>query len=139
MTGIEVAVGVLFAWAVRKAKRVGGRADTEADRVLDMGMDRLHDLVSRKLGQDSALERLSEEAEAGQGQLTARTRRRLELALEDVAEQDPGFAEALGQIVAEVQAAAAPMGNPALTGNTFSGPTAFQVGDGNQQANTFGT
>jgi hypothetical protein len=38
-----VAVGYLFAWLVRKAKRAGGRADAEADRVVHAGMDRLHE------------------------------------------------------------------------------------------------
>jgi hypothetical protein len=38
-----VAVGYLFAWLVRKAKRAGGRADAEADRVVDAGMNRLHE------------------------------------------------------------------------------------------------
>lgn len=51
MTGIEIVVGYVFAHLVGKAKRVSRRADTEVDRALDAGMDRLHDLVSRKLGQ----------------------------------------------------------------------------------------
>ncbi|MCX5054760.1 MULTISPECIES: hypothetical protein [unclassified Streptomyces] len=103
MTGIEIAVGYMFAWAVRKAKRVGGRADAEVDRGLDAGMDRLHDLVSRKLGEDPALHRLAEEAQAGQDQASDRTRQRVQLALEDAAEQDPRFREALDRAVEQLQ------------------------------------
>ncbi|MFC9636457.1 hypothetical protein ACFTY8_46605 [Streptomyces mirabilis] len=104
MTGIEIAVGYVFAWAVRKAKRVAGRADEEVDRSLDAGMDKLHDLVSRKLGQDPALQKLAEEAEAGQDKPSDRTQRRVKDALEEAAEQDPGFAEALDYAVKELQA-----------------------------------
>ncbi|SEG57145.1 hypothetical protein SAMN05216223_106321 [Actinacidiphila yanglinensis] len=63
MTGVDVAVGYVFAWLVRKARRVGGRADADVDRGLDAAMNRLHDPVSRKLGADPALERAAEEAQ----------------------------------------------------------------------------
>ncbi|MET7887802.1 hypothetical protein [Streptomyces avermitilis] len=106
MTGVEIAVGYVFAWAVRKARRVAGRADGEVDRGLDTGMDRLHDLISRKLGEDPALERAREEAEAGQEELSERTRRRLTDSLEEAAERDTGFAEALEELVRELQSAA---------------------------------
>jgi len=66
MTGIEIAVGYVFAWLVRKANRVAGRADAEVDRTLDAAMSKLHDVVSTKLGEDPALKKLAEEAEAGQ-------------------------------------------------------------------------
>ncbi len=49
MTGVEIAVGYVFAWLVAKGRRVAGRADTEVNRSLDAAMDRLHELVSRKL------------------------------------------------------------------------------------------
>jgi hypothetical protein len=62
VTGIEVAIGYMFAWAIRKAGRVAGRADAEVDRGLDAGMDRLHDLVGRRLGQDPVLRCVREEA-----------------------------------------------------------------------------
>jgi hypothetical protein len=97
--GVEVAVGFVFAWLVRKAKRVGGRADGEVDRGLDAGMDRLHDLVSRRLGQDPALERAGEDAAEGRDELSERTRRRLTDSLEDAAERDPGFGRALADLV----------------------------------------
>ncbi|MFI6157879.1 hypothetical protein ACIBCA_34945 [Kitasatospora sp. NPDC051170] len=103
MTGIEIAIGYVFAWAVRKAKRVTGRADEEVDRTLDAGMDRLHDLVGRALGEDPALRKLEEEATAGLEQPSERTRRRVQDALEEAAEQDPGLAQALTRIVDELQ------------------------------------
>lgn len=139
MTGVEVAVGFLFAWAVRKARRVGGQADAEVDRALDAGMDRLHDLVGRTLGADPALARLEEEAAAGQVEPSPRTRRRAVLAVEDAGERDPAFAAALERAVQELRAAAARAGGgPTVSGNLFAGPTAMQVGDHNQQTNTFG-
>lgn len=105
LTGVEIAVGYVFAWLVRKAKRVAGPADTETDRVLDAGMDRLHELVSARLGPDPALKRAQEEAQSGQGELSARTRRRLVDALDEVAERDTAFAQALLHAVAGVQVA----------------------------------
>ncbi|WP_201777565.1 hypothetical protein [Streptacidiphilus jiangxiensis] len=137
MTGIEIAVGYVFAWLVRKAKRVGGRADQEVDRGLDAGMDRVHDLVSRKLGEDPALARAAQEAAEGREEPTERTRRRLTDSLEDAVEHDPGFAEALETLIAQLQAAAGP-GGGAVSGNIFTGPTAIQIGDHNRQDNRFG-
>ncbi|MFJ9635032.1 hypothetical protein ACIRU8_45805 [Streptomyces sp. NPDC101175] len=141
MTGIELAAGYAIAWAVRKAKRVAGRADAEVDHVLDAGMDRVHEVVAARLGTDPALERVMAEAASEQGEVTGRTRTRLELALEEQAEQDPGFAALLEEAVAAVQAAAseAAPGARAVYGNTFNGPTAIQAGDHNTQTNTFGS
>ncbi|MFF4402634.1 hypothetical protein [Streptomyces sp. NPDC001480] len=103
--GVEIAAGYVFAWAVRKARRIGGRADSEVDRALDAGMDRLHSVVSGKLGQDPALERAREEAEEGREELSERTRRRLADSLDEAAERDEEFAAALKAAVEEVQAA----------------------------------
>ncbi|XUL89451.1 hypothetical protein ACQ86D_24740 [Streptomyces galilaeus] len=127
MTGVEIAVGYVFAWLVGKARRVAGRADAEVDRGLDAGMDRLHGLVSRKLGQDPALERAQEEAETGQEELTERTRRRLTDSLEDAVERDGQFAAALEQLVEQLQAmdttASAPAGDHIdFRYGTFHGP-----------------
>ncbi|PJM93349.1 chromosome partitioning protein [Streptomyces sp. CB01373] len=116
MTGVEVAVGYVFAWLVRKARPVAARADAEVDRGLDAGMDRLHDLVSRKLGRDPALERAAEEAVAEPGQLSKRTRQRLVFSLEDAAEHDPAFARALTALVEQLQAA----GPAAAAGAVFA-------------------
>lgn len=103
--GAEIAVGYVFAWLVGKARRVAGQADSEFDRGLDAGMGHLHDLVSRRLGEDPALARAAEEALAGREEPTRRTRRRLIDALEDASEHDETFARAMATAVAAVQAA----------------------------------
>ncbi|QIZ00605.1 hypothetical protein HEP87_51140 [Streptomyces sp. S1D4-11] len=141
MTGMELAVGYLIGWAVRKARRVADRADAEVDQVLDAGMDRLHEVVVTRLGTDPALEQTLAEAASDEEAVADRTRLRLQLALEDAAERDAAFQQALDDAVAEVQAAAetAGPGARAVYGNTFNGPTAFQVGDHNTQTNTFGS
>jgi hypothetical protein len=108
VTGIEVAVGLLVAWLARKAKRVGQRADTEVDTVLDAGMDRLHDLVTSRLGSDTAMVKLH--AEAQTGQVSDRARDRVTAALEDTTEADPQFARQLQDLVEQVQALAAQAG-----------------------------
>lgn len=140
MTGVEIAVGYAFAWLVGKARRVAGRADTEVDRGLDAGMDRLHELISVKLGDDPALQRAREEADAGLVEPSQRTRQRLELALEDAAEHDAGFAEALARVVAELQTAgpvdtASDTGSSRATGGgTASTGVVRPGGDGNGTA-----
>ncbi|WP_051969173.1 hypothetical protein [Kitasatospora azatica] len=100
---IEIAVGYLFAWAVRKARRVSGRTYDDIAREVDAGMDRLHELVEAKLGQDRALERALEEATEGRDELSERTRLRLVLSLEEAAEQDPDFATMLREAIEQVQ------------------------------------
>ncbi|MER6632322.1 hypothetical protein ABT301_29580 [Streptomyces sp. NPDC000987] len=117
MTGVEIAVGYVFAWLVAKGRRVAGRADAEVNRSLDAGMDHLHELVSRKLGQDPALERAREEAEAGQPEPSERTRRRLADSLEDAAERDTAFAEALEKLVQELQASGGSGGGVSASGD----------------------
>ncbi|MFG2951826.1 hypothetical protein [Streptomyces adustus] len=134
---MEIAVGYVCAWLVGKARRVAGRADAEVDRGLDAGMDRLHDLVSRKLDQDPALERAREEVESGQQELTERTRRRLTDSLEDAVERDEQFAAALKELVEQLQAKD-PAGEVAAGDHidfrygTFHGPV---LGKGTQHNN----
>jgi hypothetical protein len=100
---LELVVGYLAAWAVRKARHVGRRADAEVDQVLDAGMDRLHEVVSGKLGVDPALAKLEVEARAGVE--NPRTRERVLLAVEDAAAEDDGFAAALSEVLRELAAA----------------------------------
>ncbi|MGW5350344.1 hypothetical protein ACWERV_07475 [Streptomyces sp. NPDC004031] len=141
MTGVEIAVGYVFAYLVRKARRVAGRADAEIDRGLDAGMDRLHGLVSAKLGQDPALERAAEEAGAGQDEPSERTRRRLADSLDDAAEHDPDFARVLKDLVERLQAAekAAPGGVSASGGGqAIGGSVTITAEDGSAAALTMG-
>jgi hypothetical protein len=104
MTGLEVVVGLLVAWGVRKARRVGKRVDETVDEALDLGLDRLHDLVTGKLGADPALERLQLEA-AQSGEVGNRTQARVRMSLEEAVEEDPEFAQRLEAAVQEAQKA----------------------------------
>lgn len=79
--------GYVIAWAVRKARRVGGRLDTEADAVIDAGLDRLHEVVAEKLAGHPVLAEMVDEAEAG-WQVSELTRQQVELALAAAAHKD---------------------------------------------------
>jgi hypothetical protein len=107
VVGLELVVGWLAAWAWGKARRVAGRADAEVDRALDAGMDRLHELVSGKLGDDPALARLEDEAGQDLEAVSAspRTRQRVELALAEAVESDTDFAARLAELVAQLRQA----------------------------------
>ncbi|MFJ9250337.1 SAV_2336 N-terminal domain-related protein [Streptomyces sp. NPDC101776] len=100
-TGTQVAVRYVFAWEVHKFRQVAGHTDRE----LNAAMDRLHDLVSRKLGDDPNLAKVHAEAAAGQHELTPLTRQRLELSLEQEVERDPRFAAALDELLTQLQVA----------------------------------
>jgi hypothetical protein len=119
MTGLELVAGFLGAWAVRKARRVGGRLDQEFDAATDAGLERLHDVIAARLGEDPALAKLEEEA-SHTGEVSDRTARRVTDAVDDAAEGNPGFADELRDAVAKIQEALAarPAGaepHPAVT------------------------
>jgi hypothetical protein len=92
--GLELVAGYLAAWAVGKARRVGRQLDEDTDLVLDASLDRLHDLVVAKLGDDPALAKLEGEA-AGAGEVSERTRRRVADAVAEAAESDEEFSASL--------------------------------------------
>ncbi|MET8860817.1 hypothetical protein [Streptomyces sp. NPDC004579] len=100
---MEIAVGYVFAWLVGKARRVAGWANAEADRGLDAGMEHVHDLISRRIGQDPGLERAlataQEEAIAGRVEPSEETRRQLGAALAQASAQDPAFAAVLKLLI----------------------------------------
>ncbi|MGW2256180.1 hypothetical protein ACWCXH_39515 [Kitasatospora sp. NPDC001660] len=140
MTGIvEVAVGWLAAWATRKVRRVAGRADAEFDYATDTAMDHLHEVISRRLGQDRALAKVDEEVETGAEELSPGTRQWLQFTLQDAVDNDPEFAKVLREAVGRLQAEETPgnAGGTTLSGNTFSGPTAIQTGAHSTQTNNF--
>ena len=127
MTGLEVVVTYLVARAIQKARRVGGRLNAEADRVLEAGMDQLHDAVSRKIGDEPALAQL--DSEAAEGVENPRTRQRVLLALEEAAEQDPEFADTLGTLAAEIgKLSGAPQPAHVQTANANENSTIMQAG-----------
>jgi hypothetical protein len=102
VTGIEVAVvGYLAAWGLRKLRRVGAAVDAEVDRVIDAALEEMHDVIAGKLGGDPALQKL----EAAPEQVPDRVRQRVELAIADAVEDDPGFAVALARAVDAVRQA----------------------------------
>jgi hypothetical protein len=101
VTGIEAAVGLVVAWVVSKARRVGTRADAEVDRVLDASMDRLHDVVVAKLSTDTTVA-LHAEADRT-GQISDGTREHMWAALRDAAGADPAFAEQVQALVRHIQ------------------------------------
>lgn len=105
MFGAELAVGYVFAWAVRKARRAAGAADGVVDQAVDAGVERVHQLVAERLGGERALARVEDEAAAGTGELSPQARQFLQLALEDAAGRDAAFARALEDAVTAAQAA----------------------------------
>ncbi|GAB7110992.1 hypothetical protein JCM4814A_93100 [Streptomyces phaeofaciens JCM 4814] len=113
--GVEIAVGYLFAWAVRK---LGTAADRQVDQALDTGIDRLHTLVSDRLGADDpALQQAAEEARDGQDELAVDTRQWLALTINNAAKKDEEFAKALMVAVEAVQAAARAAGGASAGGD----------------------
>lgn len=130
MTGLEIAVGYMAAWAWRKARRVAGRADAEIDTALDAGMDRLHDAVAAKLAGDRALTRLETEAGTDLDQIGVRdqTRQWLLLALQDAVENDAVFAARLDEVVAEVSALQEASGTGPPAGVVASGDRSIAAG-----------
>jgi len=134
MTGLELVAGYLVAWGVRKLKRAGKRLDEETDEVIDAGLDRLHDAIAGKLGADPALVKL--EADVSRGlEPGDRTRRRVQDAVEEAAEDDPDFAAVLEALLARLEEARD--GAPSLAGIDLRGAKGVQVGNFNTQTNTF--
>ncbi|MGW3118509.1 hypothetical protein ACWDBW_15460 [Streptomyces sp. NPDC001107] len=88
----------------------------------------MHDVVSRKLGNDPALQRLAEEAASGRESLSDRTQQRVLLALEEAGETDTGFATDFEQAMDHLQSVAPVPGlqsggdHIVVHHNTFHGP-----------------
>lgn len=97
-----VVTGYVIAWAVQKARRAAGRLNTEADVVMDAGLDRLHEVVAARLTGHPVLAELVEEAELD-GQVTDLTRQQVELALVAAARKDAVFGEAVTELVARLR------------------------------------
>jgi hypothetical protein len=134
VTGLELVAGYLVAWAARKAARVGKRLDEEADGVIDAELDRLHEVVTEKLGLDPAIQKLDLEASQGQ-QPSDRTLRRVQDAVEEAAEEDPRFEALLGAALSSLERA---QGNASpVAWIDLRGAKGIQVGNYNSQTNTF--
>lgn len=139
VTGVELLAGAAVGYLVRKLRRVGGKADAEVDRVLDEGMDALHELISTRLGSDGALERLRAEAQAcAETELMVR---RSTDAIAQAALDDADFAARLEQLIDRLDEYTAGQEDgsgsthnvisggtqhgPVLQGRDFAGPIAF--------------
>lgn len=101
MIGLELVAGYLAAYAMRKARHAGERVDAEVDYVLDGTLDRLHEVVVEKLGDDPAVGKLEREAEEGVS-IGRRTAQRVTLAIEDAAGEDDEFADRLRELLREL-------------------------------------
>lgn len=101
MIGLELVAGYLAAYAIQKARRAGKRVDAEVDYVIDGTLDRLHEVVSDKLGDDPAVRKLQCEVE-DEGLISPRTAQRVTLAIEDAAGADDEFADRLREVLREL-------------------------------------
>jgi hypothetical protein len=130
-----VAAGYLIAWAARKAKRVGGRLDAEADGVIDVSLDRLHEVVAAKLGGHPALAKLVEQAEAAGDAVNVDglTREQVELALTAEARKDDFFGRQIADLIVRVREA------EQATGITVTAGPGSTVFTGKAEAKANGT
>lgn len=139
MIGFEpFVVGYLASWVMRKVRRAGERADGRLDEVVDARVDRLCDLVVGKLGAEPAVQQL--EREAADGVDSERTRLRLQLAVQEAAEQDTEFADALHSLVEEIRGRSRePSGDGGVVINARAdGDARMSVQGSGVQHNTFG-
>ncbi|MFI5938631.1 chromosome partitioning protein [Actinoplanes sp. NPDC051494] len=98
----SVVAGMVIAWAVRKARHAAGRADETVDAAIDMGADRLHEVVLAKLGVP-VQEDLAQEAAGESGLVSELTRQQVELAVAAAARRDEEFAQTVTDLVARLQ------------------------------------
>ncbi len=129
-----VVAGYVIAWAVRKARRIEARLDTEADEVIDAGLDRMHEVVAAKLGRHPVLEELESEAASGVGRVTELTRQQMELALTAAALKDEMFGQTVTELVARLRKAEQALGRSVIAGE---GSAVF-TGDAHVQAESGG-
>lgn len=111
----SVIAGYVIAWVLRKAKRAGDRLDTEADAVMDAGLDKLHEVVATKLGAHPVLDEAQDEA-ADEGQVSELTRQQVELAITAAARKDDAFGQAVTDLVAQLRAAEQAGGRSVVAG-----------------------
>ena len=118
--GLQLVMGGVVAWVLGKARRAAGLADGQVDHAMDVLAERAHGAIDARLGADPAWVKLNAEAET-EGAVSDRTRQRVELAVEDAVEADPGFAEQWQHIVAELAAKQTARNVSATSGGTAVG------------------
>lgn len=127
--GIVQAAGTdVWASVRRRVEGVFGRGDAGHRQAVDR-LDRTAAALEADRGREAVVRQEASWQE--------RVERLLE-DLEDDTERERVAAE-LRALVAEVEQARGGAGGGAMSGNTFSGPTAFQAGSGNRQFNHFGS
>ena len=109
MTDVEFAVSYLTAWAWQKARRIGGLIDPALDAEVQAGLDRLHKVITAELAGEPALGQLLFEAASDLDTPAVRplTTARVQLALQNVTEDDPGSAVRLHGLVLRLRSATA--------------------------------
>lgn len=101
MSGMEILAGMAVAWLWRKLKHSAGKLDASVDEVTDAVLTRLTAAVKAKLAGDTALRKLEQQAESETEVST--TRQRVELAVQEAAEEDEEFAARLKQLLDELR------------------------------------
>jgi hypothetical protein len=127
-----VAAGYVVAWVLRKARRVGGRLDAEADGVIDASLDRLHEVVAAKLGGHPVLAELVKEAEEA-GQVSDPTRQQVELVLAAAARKDELFGQVVTELVGRLRVIEQASGGVVASGEgsaVFTGDARAEARDG---------
>lgn len=135
MVGFDVAAGYLFMWLASKVGRAGRRANDQADRAIDAGVDRagekLYELVAGKVPEGQALERLELEAAEGRTEPSQDALTWMKMEIENAARKDPEFAESLQSLIAELQKQQPATGQTAFNGGVaFSGSPIINARDG---------
>lgn len=145
---VSIVIGLIASWAVRKARRAGGRLDETADAAVDAVTDRLDELVRTKLAGHPALRDLDEEvkgAPAGDGEsstgdaaaapgdaVSDLTKEQLESSLQAAIAKDRTFADQLAALVAELRALTpqpdgAPASGVSMTATAFGQGRVYQA------------
>ena len=131
MIGPEALCGVAVAWIWKSARIHAGHAGRIVNSAIGAALDRLDNLVQTRLGGDSALRLLRNEADSRTD--NPRTRQRVELALRELVEADPGFGAELRELVAqlepEAEAAGISVGRDYIQ-NSGSGTMLVHTGSG---------
>jgi hypothetical protein len=126
--------GYVIVWAMRKARRVGGRLDAETDGLIDGCLDRLHDVVAAKLDGHPVLQELEEEADVAASsdwQVSELTRQQMELALVAAARKDEEFGHAVMELVARLRKAEQAGAGTVISGSAvFTGDSHVEARDG---------
>lgn len=127
---MDLIIGLLIAWSLGKAHRVGMRINGLTDQALDLAVDRVWNVVSAKLGANTAITRLLSEA-ARTGDVSLETRAEAERVLDDAAAADPMFAEALREAASPAPApVSAPPPPPPWGPGQFAGVSLGPINSG---------